>query len=122
MLPFTADILFSSFAQYNRALWTAVAWARNTGIDARRLDGGYVINGWLQYAHPEHAERAANGDVQVSGVNWDRPGRYGIVKRLPAGARVLHAVPYRRILAPSGTLWVVDRAPEGSAGPPDGRR
>ena len=108
--------------QYNRALWAAVAWARDAGIDARRLDGGYVINGWLQYAHPEHAERAANGDVQVSGVNWDRPGRYGIVKRLPAGARVLHALPYRRMLAPSGTLWVVDRAPDGSAGPPDGRR
>ena len=108
--------------QYNRALWAAVAWARDTGIDARRLDGGYVINGWLQYAHPEHAERAANGDVAVSDVNGGRPGRYGIVKRLPAGARVLHAVPYRRMLAPSGTLWVVDRAPDGSAGAPDGRR
>lgn len=108
--------------QYNRALWTAVAWARDTGIDARRLDGGYVINGWLQYAHPEHAQRAANGGVAVSDVNGGRPGRYGIVKRLPAGAHVLHAVPYRRMLAPSGTLWVVDRAPDGSAGAPDGRR
>jgi len=25
------------------------------------------------------------------------------------------------MLAPSGMLWVVDRAPDGSAGPPDGR-
>ena len=98
--------------QYNRALWAAVAWARHAGIDDRDLDGGYVVNGWLQYAHPEHAVRAPNGDVRVSDVNGGPPGRYGIVKRLPAGARVLHAVPYRRIMAPSGSLYVVDRTPE----------
>ena len=97
--------------QYNRALWEAVAWARQAGIDARDLDGGYVVNGWLQYAHPEHADRAPNGDVRVPGVNADTAGRYGIVKRLPAKGRLLHAEPYRRILAPSGQIYVVDRSP-----------
>jgi hypothetical protein len=101
--------------RYNHALWTAVAWARHAGIDERELDGGYVVNGWLQYAHPERAIRAPNGDVSVSDVNGGRPGRYGIVKRLPPGARVLHAVSYRRLMAPSGRLYVVDRAPTGAA-------
>jgi hypothetical protein len=97
--------------QYNRAVWAAVAWARQAGIEDRQLDGGYVINGWLQYAHPEHAPRAPNGDAQVSDVNGGPKGRYAIVKRLPPEGRVLHAVPYRRILAPAGRISVVDRGP-----------
>jgi len=101
--------------QYSRALWTAVAWAHQAGIDDRQIDGGYIVNGWLQYAHPEHAERTPNGDVSVSDVNGGRPGRYGIVKRPPPGARVLHAVSYRRVMAPSGSLYVIDRVPSAAA-------
>ena len=95
----------------SHALWEAVAWARHAGIEERQLDGGYIVNGWLQYAHPEHATRGPNGDVQVPGVNGGQALRYGIVKRVPAGARVLHAVPYRRIIAPSRSIYVVDRRP-----------
>jgi len=97
--------------RYSGAFWDAVAWARGAGIETRQLDGGYVVNGWLQYAHPEQAARAPNGDVQVPGVNADGTPRYGIVKVVPPGARVLHAVPYRRLVAPSGRIYVVDRTP-----------
>jgi Dolichyl-phosphate-mannose-protein mannosyltransferase len=97
--------------RYNRALWTAVAWAQRAGIETRQLDGGYMVNGWLQYADPEHATRAPNGDVLVPGVNGGPPPRYGIVKIVPPDARVLHAVPYRRTLAPSGHISVIDRTP-----------
>jgi hypothetical protein len=97
--------------QYSHALWEAVAWARQAGIEDRQLDGGYVVNGWLQYAHPEHATRGPNGDVQVPGVNGGEAPRYGIVKRVPPGARVLHALLYRRIIAPSGRIHVIDRTP-----------
>ena len=81
---------------YSHALWEAVAWARQAGIEDRQLDGGYVINGWLQYAHPEHATRGPNGDAQVPGVNGGEALRYGIViagwfvahgKRTPWGLR-----------------------------------
>jgi hypothetical protein len=98
--------------QYSHALWNAVAWARQAGIEDRQLDGGYVVNGWLQYAHPEHAGLGLNGDVQVPGVNGGEPPRYGIVKRVPPDSRVLHVVPYRRIIAPSGSIYVIDRTPE----------
>jgi hypothetical protein len=95
--------------QYSHALWEAVAWARHAGIEERQLDGGYIVNGWLQYAHPEHATRAPNGDVQVPGVNGHEALRYGIVNRVPPDARVLHTVPYRRIIGASGRIHVIDQ-------------
>ena len=75
-----------------------------------------VGNGWLQYAHPEHAARAPDGDVRVPWINVDETLRYRIVNRAPAGARVLHEVAYRRILAPSGRIYIVDQMP-GASGP-----
>jgi hypothetical protein len=100
--------------QYSHALWDAVSSARQAGIAERDLDGGYVVNGWLQYAHPEHAARAPDGSVLVPWVNGDEALRYGIVNRVPAGARVLHEVAYRRILAPSGRIHVIDQMPGAS--------
>jgi Dolichyl-phosphate-mannose-protein mannosyltransferase len=101
--------------QYSRALWDAVGWARRAGIADGAIDGGYVVNGWLQYAHPEHAQRAADGDVRVPSVNGGEPPRYRIGNDVPSGTRVLHTVTYRRILAPSGSIYVVDRT---RLGPP----
>jgi hypothetical protein len=100
--------------QYNRALWDAVAWTRQAGIGAWELDGGYVINGWLQYAHPEQAAHAPDGGLRVPWITVHGTLRYGIVNRAPVRARVLHEVAYRRILGSSGRLYVVDQAP----GPP----
>jgi hypothetical protein len=100
--------------QYSRALWDAVSWARQRGIPDRDLDGGYIVNGWLQYSHPEHAARAPNGDVLVPWVNGGPLLRFGITTVVPAGTRVLHVLPYRRILARSGSLYVLDRRPGAS--------
>ena len=97
--------------QYSHALWDAVGWARRAGIEDRALDGGYVVNGWLQYAHPEHATRAPDGDVRVPDVNGGEPPRYRIGNDVLPGSRLLHAVRYRRILAPSGSIYVVDQLP-----------
>jgi hypothetical protein len=104
--------------QYSHALWDAVGWAQQVGIEERELDGGYVVNGWLQYAHPEHATRAPDGNVLVPWVTGGEARRYGIVNRVPSGARVLHEVAYRRILAPSGRIYVIDQMP----GSPSARR
>ena len=100
--------------RYSEALWDAVGWAQRAGIEERELDAGYVVNGWLQYAHPERAARAPDGDVRVPWITVEETLRYGIVNRTPPGARVLHEVPYRRILAPSGRIYVIDQMP----GPP----
>jgi hypothetical protein len=97
--------------QYSHALWDAVGWARRAGIEDGAIDGGYIVNGWLQYAHPEHATRAPDGDVKVPDVNGGERPRYRIGNDVPVGARVLHTVTYRRLLAPSGSIHVVDRTP-----------
>jgi hypothetical protein len=98
--------------QYSRALWDAVSWAQHAGIPQRELDGGYVVNGWLLYAHPEHAIRTPTGDVLVPWINDGVTAqRYAILNGVPAGARILHTEGYGRLLAPSGTLYVVDRIP-----------
>jgi hypothetical protein len=100
--------------QYSRALWDAVGWARRAGIADGAIDGGYIVNGWLQYAHPEHATRAPDGDVKVPDVNGGERPRYRIGNDVPQGTRVLHTVTYRRLLAPSGSIYVVDRIPSPS--------
>jgi hypothetical protein len=42
---------------------------RGTGpLSLATTDGGYVVNGWLQYAHPEHAHLDSEG-VSVPWVN-----------------------------------------------------
>ena len=111
MLALVSGVGTWDHLRYSQALWDAVGWARGAGIEERELDGGYVVNGWLQYAHPEHAARAPDGDVRVPWINVDETLRYGIVNRAPAGARVLHEVAYRRILAPSGRVYVIDQKP-----------
>ncbi|HWC02661.1 MAG TPA: glycosyltransferase family 39 protein [Methylomirabilota bacterium] len=97
--------------QYNRALWNAVTSAQRMGIPQGELDGGYVVNGWLLYAHPEHALRTSTGDVRVPWINEGATQRYAIVNGVPLGARVLHTEGYRRLVAPSGALYLVDRVP-----------
>ena len=114
MLAIVSGVGTWDHLRYSQALWDAVGWARRAGIEERELDGGYVVNGWLQYAHPEHAARAPNGDVRVPWITMHGTLRYGIVNRAPAGARVLHEVAYRRILAPSGRIYVIDQMPEVS--------
>jgi hypothetical protein len=58
MLPFTADILFASFAQYNQALWPLPPVALLLGLaavlltvrpvrDGNRLIGGFLAAAWL---------------------------------------------------------------------------
>ncbi len=52
-----------------RAVWAAVDDLRAAGVAASDIDAGYVVNGWLQYAHPEQANRDAAGQVAVPFVN-----------------------------------------------------
>ena len=56
---------------YNRALWAAVDTLHQSGVPARDINGGYVVNGWLQYVHPEDAYRNARGDIEIPWVNGD---------------------------------------------------
>jgi hypothetical protein len=65
--------------EYNSALWNAVGELRESGAGDAEIDGGYVVNGWLQYAHPENAHRDEEGKIMIPGVNTqDEELRYQI--------------------------------------------
>jgi hypothetical protein len=93
--------------EYNRSLWSAVASLRSEGIAASEIDGGYVVNGWLQYAHPEDARRDARGDVVVPRVNSLETRRHQISNRPVSQWTILKQEPYRRWLSHSGSIYIL---------------
>lgn len=95
--------------EYNRALWTAVAHLERLGIAPADFDGGYTVNGWLQYAHPERARRDAGGAAQVPGVNTSEETPYRISNRARPGWKVLVSIPYRRWATRSGQIYVLEQ-------------
>jgi len=94
---------------YNRALWAAVDTLDQSGVPARDINGGYIVNGWLQYVHPEHAYRNARGNIEIPWVNGDNLLPYEIANDVPEGARVLQTFGYERWLGPSGHIYVLKR-------------
>lgn len=94
---------------YNRALWTAVDTLHQSGIPARDINGGYIVNGWLQYVHPEQAHRNARGNIEIPWLNGDNLLPYEIANDVPEGSHVLQTFGYRRWLGPSGHIYVVKR-------------
>ena len=103
---------------YNASLWAAVEALDRAGVPPSEVDGGYVVNGWRQYAHPEHAPRAANGEVDVPWVNGGAELPYAVANSVPEGWIVLDRFAYRRLMGSSG--YAVRAA--SSAGGKHGKR
>jgi hypothetical protein len=95
---------------YNAALFSALEQLRELGAADSDINGGYVINGWNQYAHPENAARDRFGQPQIPLVNARNQLRYEISNSRPSGVKVLATVPYRRWIGRSGELYILDRA------------
>ena len=93
---------------YSRAIWEAVETADRNGIAPRDLDGGYTINGWLHYAHPEQARLNAEGNVMVPGLTSQEPTRYQISNSPRDGASVVATIPYQRWLGRSGSVYLIE--------------
>jgi hypothetical protein len=97
--------------QYNQALWQAVAVLRQRGVPDSDIDGGYIVNGWLHYAHPDKAPRDEQGNILVPGLTTaGNPLRY-VIANLPLPQwRVVTTIPYQRWWGRSGTIWVLEHA------------
>ena len=93
---------------FNTALWQAVAFIEEEGVPKDEMDGGYVINGWLLYAHPENAKLDDQGNVVLPGMTTDEPTRYEISNHPTPGAEILFEAPYKRWLGRSGSVYVLD--------------
>jgi hypothetical protein len=103
---------------YNAALFSALEQVRELGAAASEINGGYVINGWYQYAHPENAPRDRLGTPQIPLVNAHNRLRFELSNSRPPGVKVLATVRYDRWIGRSGELYILDRgrqtaAPEG---------
>jgi Dolichyl-phosphate-mannose-protein mannosyltransferase len=94
---------------YNRALWMAVEHLQSIGIAAADFDGGYVVNGWLQWAHPEHARRDAAGAVAVPEVNVSATVPYRISNQAKPGWKVVASFPYTRWVGRSERVYVLEQ-------------
>jgi hypothetical protein len=94
---------------YNQALWQAVERLRSIGAQDVDIDGGYAVNGWLQYAHPQNAPRDAAGRILVSSVNANIPSRYRISNATPDGWRCLEKIPYQRWLGRPGGIYILEQ-------------
>jgi hypothetical protein len=97
---------------YNAAVWDAVRSLRESGASVADIDGGYVVNGWQQYAHPQDAPRDTDGRVVVPGITTTTDIaalRYVIANAPMAGWNVVRTFPYRRWLGRSGKVWILER-------------
>jgi len=103
---------------YDRAVWLAVDQLRRLGARDAEINAGYAVNGWLQYAHPEHAPRDADGKPRIPWINGgkDDPLRYWVANQPVAGYETLQAIPYRRWLGRSGRVFVLERLRNRAAG------
>jgi Dolichyl-phosphate-mannose-protein mannosyltransferase len=98
--------------QYNRALWLSVDYLQETGAPWPRVHGGYIVNGWLQYAHKENAKVNGKGDVQVEWINAETEDfDYQISNKVEAGWLKLKEFRYGAWFGGAGTLHVLQRQP-----------
>jgi hypothetical protein len=96
--------------QYNQALWQAVDTLQERGIPDSDIDGGYVVNGWLHYAHPENAPQDEQGNILVPGLTTKmNPLRYLIANRPLPNWRVVQTIPYHRWWGRSGIICILER-------------
>lgn len=95
---------------YSHALWGAVDSLQREGAPASQIDAGYVVNGWLQYAHPENARRNEEGEVSVPMVNGGGLLHYQISNAPSKEWPTLRTVPYSSWLSGRGQLYILDRS------------
>jgi hypothetical protein len=95
---------------YNRTLWEAVSHLQEIGAPVSRINGGYMVNGWLQYAHKENAKINANGQVEVEFVNASSDDvDYKISNQPMPGWFTLKEFPYASWIGRSGRIYVLRR-------------
>ena len=93
----------------NRAVWAAVTDLRATGVPPRDIDGGYVVNGYLQYLHPDDAYHDASGRIIVPMVNDFAELTYQVADQPTPSRAIVGTYPYTGWLRPGGSIYVLKR-------------
>jgi hypothetical protein len=95
--------------EYTGAVWKAVGDLRAEGVAVSEIDGGYVVNGWLQYLHPEDAYRDPSGRILVPMVNDVADLPYTVADRPMPYNTIVRTYPYDGWLRPDGEILVLKR-------------
>jgi hypothetical protein len=95
---------------YNRALWQIVRDLHEQGVDPSRIDAGYVINGWFQYAHPEHSPRDESGRTFVPWLTVGTEMPWTISNKPREGYMVLSEHLVKRWIGPDVTIYVLRKS------------
>src|SRR5262249_34261000 len=90
---------------YNHAVWSAVSDLRAKGARPREIDGGYVVNGWLQSLHPDEAYRDRSGRIIVPMVNDFAELTYTIANAPRPNLTIVRTYPYSGWLQRSGLIY-----------------
>jgi hypothetical protein len=101
--------------EYNRTLWEGVGFLVDRGTAVSRFSAGYVVNGWLQYAHDEDSRRDVNGFIDVPWVTRaeaDVDVDYLVTSAPITGWSVMVKLPYSQWIGRSGAIYVLERAPQ----------
>jgi hypothetical protein len=118
ILGVVTGIAIRDHLSYNAALWNAVDVLEQSGVPERDINGGYMVNGWLQYAHPEHARRNSHGQLDVPWVTAKSDRPYKIANRVSPGWSELKRFPYERWLGSSGYIYALKLLPLPRAATP----
>jgi 4-amino-4-deoxy-L-arabinose transferase-like glycosyltransferase len=108
MLALITGFAMRDHLSYNAALWNAVEVLERSGVPERDINGGYMVNGWLQYAHPERAHRNTDGQLDVPWVTTKSDRPYKIANRVSPGWREVTRFPYQRWLGESGHIYALE--------------
>src|SRR2546422_206822 len=79
------------------------------GIPDSQIHGGYAVNGWLQYAHPDSAYRDKDGRIMIPSVNAAGTLEFQVANSILPSSRVVESVPFRRWWNKSGCIYVLER-------------
>jgi Dolichyl-phosphate-mannose-protein mannosyltransferase len=120
MLAIITGVAMRDHLSYNAALWNAVAILERSGVPERDINGGYMVNGWLQYAHPERAHRNPEGQLDIPWVTTKSNRPYKIANRVSPGWREVTRLPYERWLGASGYIYALKllASPSAATAPP----
>jgi Dolichyl-phosphate-mannose-protein mannosyltransferase len=103
-------------AEYNRALWLGVDHLRALGIPVSQINGGYMVNGWLQYAHKGNSRANKKGELLVNWINDNsKDFDYQVSNAVDKGWVKMKEIPYSAWFGASGHLYVLERSGKNTA-------
>jgi Dolichyl-phosphate-mannose-protein mannosyltransferase len=93
--------------RFNRTVSLAYDWLRDQGVPPADIDGGYVLNGWWLYAHPENLPPGARPETDVPFVTSRANLTYKIANVPTPSYEVVQVFTWQAFWAASNSIYVL---------------